>query len=182
MSVKLQKGHKISLAKGSDLKKGLFFGLGWDAPTTGRNVDLDANAILFDEGKNELGTVWFRNKSVAGVAHSGDNLTGAGEGDDEKIIVEPSKLAANVKSVVFTVASYSGHTFTEVQNAFIRIVNLDTGVELAKFQLSESFKETGLIMGRLYKHGEEWKFAALGLPANGRTVQDQLAAVKANAL
>ena len=182
MGISLTKGQKISLAKPGVTIKKLFFGLGWDAPTTGRNVDLDANAILFDENKNELGKVWFRNKSVAGVAHSGDNLTGAGEGDDEKIVVEPALLAAAVKSVVFTVASYSGHNFTDVKNAFIRIVNLDTGEELAKFLLTENFKETGLIMGRLYKHNNEWKFAALGLPANGRTVEEQIAAVKTSAL
>ena len=182
MAIKLQKGQKISLNKengGAALKR-IIMGLGWDEPSSGRNCDLDGNAILFDEAGGVVDKVWFRNLNATGVKHTGDNLTGAGDGDDEQIIVELDQVASNVKSIVFTVASYSGHTFTEVENAFIRVVNGDDQTEMAKYQLSEGYKETGMIMGRLYRHNGEWKFAALGNPANGKSVNDQIAAAKSS--
>lgn len=189
MAINLKKGQKISLVKengGKGLSK-VILGLGWDEPDSGRACDLDANAVLFDAGGNVVEKIWFRNtnkndQAGIGVAHTGDNLTGAGDGDDEQIIVDLDKVAAGVTAIVFTVASYSGHTFNEVKNAFIRVVNGSNHSELAKYILSDGFKETGVIMGRLYRHGGEWKFAALGLPANGQTVNDQIDTIKRTAL
>jgi len=175
MAVKLQKGQKVSLSK--DLNGGqalavIKMGLGWD---TGRDsIDLDASCAMYDAAKKELDTVWFRQlKSKCGsVVHSGDNLTGAGDGDDEVISVDLNKVPPAVQHIVFAVTSFRGQKFTAVENAFVRICNGAGGAELCRYELSAKTDSTGMIMARLYRHNGEWKFAALGEPANGKIVGD----------
>ena len=173
MAINLAKGQKISLDKeaGKAVTK-VTMGLGWD---TGRvQVDLDASCALFADDNSLIETVFFgtpgKKNANGSVIHSGDNLTGAGDGDDEQIKVDLSKVDTRVKNIVFTVNSYRGQKFTVVENAFVRIVNQDDGKELCRFNLSEKYSTTGLIMARLYRHNGEWKFATIGEGADGQTV------------
>lgn len=175
MAVKLSKGQKVSLSK--DLNGGnalgvIKMGLGWDTGT--RDVDLDASCVLLGQDKALIDQVWFRQlKSKCGsIVHSGDNRTGAGDGDDEVISVDLNKIPANVHHVVFTVNSFLGQKFDVVNNAFVRMVNGAGGAELCRFELDAKVPNTAMVMARLYRHNGEWKFAALGNPADGRTVQD----------
>jgi tellurium resistance protein TerZ len=175
MAVKLTKGQKVSLSK--DLNGGnalgvIKMGLGWD--TGSRDVDLDASCVLLGADKALIDQVWFRQlKSKCGaIVHSGDNRTGAGDGDDEVISVDLNKVPA-----IFTVTSYGGQKFDVVDNAFVRIVNGAGGAELCRFELSAKVPNTAMIMARLYRHGGEWKFAAIGDPADGKTVQDLAGAI-----
>ena len=184
MSVNLQKGQKISLEKeaGGSLTK-ITMGLGWDAVKSkgmfgfgakSAEIDLDASCIMFDEANNAIDFVWFRQlKSKDGsIVHTGDNRTGAGDGDDEQIIVDLSQVPANVKSLVFTVNSFTGQSFAQVQNAYCRIVNAANQKEVAKYDLSVQGSHTAQIMAKLYKHSGEWKMHAIGENGNGRTLQD----------
>lgn len=189
MGVNLEKGQKISLAKddGSALTK-VTMGLGWDAVQQKKgflkslfggggqtSIDLDASCGMFDENKEPVDFVWFNQlKSKDGsVVHSGDNRTGEGEGDDEQIIVDLSKVPDNVKYLVFTVNSFRGQTFNEVENAFCRLLD-SSNVEIAKYTLSGGGDYTAMIMAKLYRHNEEWKMHALGEPTSGRVVEELL--------
>lgn len=184
MSVNLQKGQKISLDKeaGGTLTK-ITMGLGWDAVKSKglfgfggktETIDLDASCVLFDESNKPVDIVWFRQlKSKDGsIVHTGDNRTGAGDGDDEQIIVDLANVPANVKSLVFTVNSFTGQSFAQVQNAFCRIVNASNNKEVAKYDLSVQGSHTAQIMAKLYRHGGEWKMHAIGENGNGRTFDD----------
>jgi tellurium resistance protein TerZ len=190
MAVSLSKGQTISLAKnGVGSLDRLHMGLGWDPVKKGGffgkllghggggEIDLDASCILFDQTGSAIDVVWFRQlKSKEGsVIHTGDNLTGAGEGDDEVIQVQASRLPANVAHLVFTVNSFRGQTFDEVDNAFCRILDEATGQELCRYTLSEKGKHTGVLMGVLSRGAGAWAFRAIGAPATGRTVQDMIA-------
>lgn len=184
MSVNLQKGQKISLTKeGGGALSSVVMGLGWDVAEKkgffgfgggSQSIDLDASCLMFDENRNLLDTVWFRQlKSKDGsIKHTGDNLTGDGDGDDEKIIVDLDKVPANVKSLVFTVNSFRGQTFAEVKNAFCRIVDQATNQEVARYNLSAQGDHSAQIMAKLYRHNGEWKMHAIGENGNGRTFQD----------
>jgi tellurium resistance protein TerZ len=184
MSVSLQKGQKISLDKeaGSSLSK-ITMGLGWDAVKTKgflgfgsktEAVDLDASCILFDESSKAVDFVWFRQlKSKDGsIVHTGDNRTGAGDGDDEQINVDLSAVPATIKSLVFTVNSFTGQNFSQVENAYCRILNAANGQEVARFNLSVQGAHTAQIMVKLYRHGGEWKMHAIGENGSGRTFED----------
>ncbi len=184
MSVNLQKGQKISLDKeaGGALTK-ITMGLGWDAikskglfglGSKSADVDLDASCIMFDEAGQMLDAVWFRQlKSKDGsITHTGDNRTGAGDGDDEQIIVDLSAIPANVKSLVFTVNSFTGQSFSQVNNAYCRIINAANQQEVAKYDLSVQGAHTAQIMAKLYRHSGEWKMHAIGENGTGRTLQD----------
>lgn len=184
MSVNLQKGQKISLDKeaGGTLTK-ITMGLGWDAVKTkgflgfgGKTeaVDLDASVVMFDEANRPVDTVWFRQlKSKDGsIVHTGDNRTGAGDGDDEQIIVDLSKVPATVKSLVFTVNSFTGQSFAQVENAFCRIINNADNKEVARYDLSVQGAHTAQIMAKLYRHNNEWKMHAIGENGSGRTFDD----------
>jgi tellurium resistance protein TerZ len=179
MAINLQKGQKISLAKeaGGAVSR-VTMGLGWD---TGRTqIDLDASCALLDENNRLIEAISFRQlRSANGsIVHTGDNLTGAGDGDDEQIKVDLDRVDAKVKNIVFTVNSYRGQKFTVVENAFVRIVNDADKKELGRFNLSEKFPTTGLVMARLYRHGGEWKFAAMGEGVDGQTVKDMLGKIQ----
>jgi tellurium resistance protein TerZ len=180
MSISLEKGQKINLEKeaGGSLSK-IFVGCGWDVASGifgigGGSVDLDLSAILFDEQKNPLETIYFGHLRAHdnSVYHSGDNLTGDGDGDDEVVSVDVPKLAPNVASIVFTINSYRGQTFDKVKNAFCRVVNASGNKELVKYDLGAKGAHTAMVMSRLYKHGGEWKFQAIGETGQGRTAHD----------
>jgi tellurium resistance protein TerZ len=189
MSVNLQKGQKISLDKeaGGTLTK-ITMGLGWDAVKSKglfgfggktETIDLDASCVMFDESNKPVDIVWFRQlKSKDGsIVHTGDNRTGAGDGDDEQIIVDLANVPANVKSLVFTVNSFTGQSFAQVQNAFCRIVNASNNKEVAKYDLSVQGSHTAQIMAKLYRHGGEWKMHAIGENGNGRTFDDLMSQI-----
>jgi tellurium resistance protein TerZ len=184
MTVNLQKGQKISLEKeaGGALSK-VTMGLGWDAIKKGgffgfgaktESVDLDASCVMFDESNRPVDVVWFRQlKSRDGsIVHTGDNRTGAGEGDDEQIIVDLSRVPADVKSLVFTVNSFTGQNFSQVENAYCRIVNASNQQVVARYELSVQGSHTAQVMAKLYRHNGEWKMHAIGENASGRTFDD----------
>lgn len=192
MAVNLQKGQRISLEKeaGEKLDR-VIMGLGWDAMKTKgffgfgaktQSIDLDASCVMFDEANRPLDVVWFRQlKSRDGsIMHSGDNRTGAGEGDDEQIVVDLNRVPANVTQLVFTVNSFTGQDFSQVENAFCRIVNAANQNEVARYDLSVQGAHTAMIMGKIYRHQGEWKMQAIGQNANGRTFDDLMPMISAN--
>ncbi|WP_432491382.1 TerD family protein [Kineococcus auxinigenes] len=173
MGVSLSKGGNVSLTKEAPGMTRAVIGLGWDANSfTGSEFDLDAQAIMVGaNGKvpNDGYFVFFNQlKSPEGsVEHTGDNRTGEGDGDDEKINVDLSGIPAEIEKVVFTVAIYDADTrkqsFGQVRNAFIRVVNADGGTEVARYDLSEDAStETAMVFGELYRNGADWKFRAVG--------------------
>lgn len=184
MSVNLQKGQKISLDKeaGGALTR-IVMGLGWDAikkkglfgfGAKTESVDLDASCVMFDEAGKPVDTIWFRQlKSRDGsIVHTGDNRTGAGDGDDEQIEVNLSAVPASVKSLIFTVNSFTGQSFAQVENAYCRIVNAADQKEVARYDLSVQGAHTAQIMAKLYRHNGEWKMHAIGENGSGRTFDD----------
>ncbi|MET9434375.1 TerD family protein [Streptomyces sp. NPDC006551] len=173
MGVSLSKGGNVSLTKEAPGLTAVMVGLGWDVrTTTGTDFDLDASAILVSaEGKvrNDQDFVFFNNlKSADGsVEHTGDNLTGEGEGDDEQVKVSLATVPADVAKIVFPVSIYDAEnrqqSFGQVRNAFIRVVNQAGGAEIARYDLSEDAStETAMVFGELYRNGDEWKFRAVG--------------------
>ena len=194
MSISLSKGQTISLEKNSGLKK-VFMGCGWDPaqpPKKGffsslfggggaDEIDLDASVIVFDEGKQAIDLVWFqqlRSKDGA-IHHSGDNLTGEGEGDDETIFVDLSVLDSRAKYLVFTVNSFQGQTFDEVDNAFARLVDDRNNSEICRYSLKEQGSHTGVVMASMEKTSSGWQMTAHGTPTNGRTAQELVGAAAA---
>ncbi len=173
MAISLNKGGKLSLTKEApDLKK-VHVGLGWDERATdGADFDLDASAFLLKtDGKvrSDADFIFYNQlRSQDGsVEHTGDNLTGGGEGDDEVVLVDLGKVPTDVQKVVFTVTIHEAEqrrqSFGQVQNAFIRLVNADTNVEVARYDLTEDASvETAMIFGEIYRHNNEWKFGAVG--------------------
>jgi tellurium resistance protein TerD len=173
MGVSLAKGGNVSLTKAAPNLTAVTVGLGWDVrATTGADFDLDASALMLAAtGKvmSDQHFVFFNNlKSPDGsVEHTGDNLTGEGEGDDESINVDLNGVPQDCDRIVFPVSIYDAdnrqQNFGQVRNAFIRIVNRSDGGELARFDLTEDAStETAMVFGELYRHGAEWKFRAVG--------------------
>ncbi|MCM2416050.1 MULTISPECIES: TerD family protein [unclassified Streptomyces] len=173
MGVTLAKGGNVSLSKEAPGLTAVTVGLGWDVrTTTGADHDLDASALLCaDSGKvlSDQHFVFYNNLNSpdGSVQHTGDNLTGEGEGDDESINVDLAGVPADVAKIVFPVSIHDaqsrGQSFGQVRNAFIRVVNRANGVELARYDLSEDAStETAMVFGELYRHGAEWKFRAVG--------------------
>lgn len=183
MAINLEKGQKINLQKadGSSLQQ-VFLGVGWDVVKSkgflgfggGGNIDLDASVILFDENKKMLDVVYFGQlqSKDGSIRHSGDNLTGAGSGDDEVIRVNLNQIPVQVKSLVFTVNSFRGQTFEKVENAFCRLVDQSNNHEIASYKLSSQGAHTGLIIAKIYRHNDAWKMHAIGENVHGRTFQD----------
>ena len=178
MALSLTKGGNLSLTKEAPGMTKVLVGLGWDARSTdGQDFDLDASAFLLKaDGKVRADSDFiFYNqlKSVDGsVEHTGDNRTGEGDGDDEAIKVDLSKIPADIHKIAFTVTIHEAEarrqSFGQVRNAFIRIVNQDTNVEVGRYDLDEDAStETAVIFGELYRHGTEWKFRAVGQGFNG---------------
>ncbi|MBD1939950.1 TerD family protein [Microcoleus sp. FACHB-68] len=184
MGINLQKGQRISLSKEAPGLTKLMCGLGWDvAKRTGGGLfgafsntpdyDLDASVICLDQNdkvRDIANIVYFGNLShkSGAITHLGDNLTGAGEGDDEQIIIDLAKLPKEIVKLVFTVNIFEcikrKQDFAQVKNAFVRLVNNSNNQELAKYNLSgaEYKGKTGMIMAEIYNHNNEWKMAAIG--------------------
>lgn len=173
MGVSLTKGGNVSLTKEAPGLTAVTVGLGWDArSTTGTDFDLDASAIMAGVSGKVLSDghfVFFNNlKSVDGsVEHTGDNLTGEGDGDDEQITVNLATVPPEVDKIVFPVSIYDAaarsQSFGQVRNAFIRVINQAGGAEIARYDLSEDAStETAMVFGELYRNGAEWKFRAVG--------------------
>lgn len=184
MGINLQKGQRISLSKEAPGLTKLMCGLGWDVAKRGgggffgafsntQNCDLDASVICLDQNgkvRDISNVVYFGNLShkSGAVTHLGDNLTGAGEGDDEQIIVDLARLPKEIVKLVFLVNIYDciarKQEFAQVKNAFVRLVNTSNNQEIAKYNLSGSEYKgmTGMIMAEIYNHNNEWKMAAIG--------------------
>ena len=187
MAVNLEKGQKISLQKqdGSSLAQ-VRMGLGWDVAGKGKSgggflgglfggggsapsIDLDASCVMFSDQNQPVDVVYFgqlRSKDGS-IEHTGDNRTGAGDGDDESLELALGQIPASIEKVVFCVTIHDADSrrqnFGQVSEAFMRLVNLDTGVELARFDLGEDYStETAMIFGEIYRHQGDWKFRAVG--------------------
>jgi len=173
MAVTLTKGGNVSLTRSVPSLKRILVGLGWDArPTTGADFDLDASAFLLGEsGKVRRDEDFiFYNKLLSdcgSVEHTGDNRTGAGDGDDEALKIDLDKVPDTIKRIAVCVtiddATARRQNFGQVGNAFMRIANLENDVEIARFDLSEDYStETAMVFGEIYRHNGEWKFKAVG--------------------
>jgi stress response protein SCP2 len=156
-------------------------GLGWDPARAGAGIDLDASCITFDAAGEKLDLVWFVAKEGAGgaIRHSGDNLTGEGEGDDEVITVDLGQVPPEVDVLLFTVNSYKRHPFTEVDNAYCRLFDLGTGEELVHFALTGSEPRTGVYMAAVLRSGPGWDMTGIGVFQDGRTVREMVGPAKA---
>jgi tellurium resistance protein TerZ len=188
MTVTLDKGQRVSLDKrgGGTLTK-VRMGLAWDAVkkkglfgSRTQSIDLDASALLFDAAGNLVDQVWFQqlNSKDGSVHHTGDNLTGDGDGDDESIQVDLSRVPGHVTTLVFTVNSFTGQDFSQIENASCRLVDEAGGnTEIARFDLTGSGRHTAQIMAKVSRDGAGWSMTALGIPASGRTFRDLLPAL-----
>lgn len=181
--VSLSKGQTISLAKsdGSALHR-IHMGLGWDAAKgmfgRAKAIDLDASCMVFDNGSNIIDQVWFNQlKSNDGsIQHTGDNLTGRGDGDDESITVDLDRLSPNAMTLVFVVNSFTGQDFSKIENATCRLVDMDTNQEMARYDLSGSGSHTAQIMAKVSRKSGSWAMTAIGQACSGRTFKDLLPA------
>jgi tellurium resistance protein TerZ len=186
MSISLSKGQAISLSKDNPGLSRVFMGLGWDPVKSGggflsklfgggaSSIDLDASVLVFDSAKNEIDRVCFTKlkSSNGAITHDGDNLTGEGDGDDEVIRVDLSRLDAKAAHLVFTVNSFRGQTFNEVDNAVARLVDDTNQREICSYTLREQGAHTGVVMASLSKGSDGWSMTAHGIQATGRTVDD----------
>lgn len=174
MGINLSKGERINLSKEAPSLKKVGVGLGWDTNSTDTGVDFDLDASVFLLGSNgkipsEKHFVFYNNLTSpdGGVKHTGDNLTGEGDGDDETLYVELAKVDTAINELVFVVTIHEAEkrrqNFGQVRNAFIRLYDQDTRKEVAKYELDEDFsKETAIEFGKLYKKDGQWRFQAVG--------------------
>ncbi len=173
MALSLQKGGNISLSKEAPNLRRILVGLGWDPRSTdGQAFDLDASAFLLGTNGKVRGDhdfIFYNQKtsSDGSVEHTGDNLTGEGDGDDESIKVDLSRVPADIDKIAVAVTIHEAEqrrqNFGQVGGSFIRIVNDETSQELTRYELGEDFStETAVIFGEIYRHGSEWKFRAVG--------------------
>lgn len=183
MGISLSKGQGISLTKTAPGLSVVAMGLGWDVAKKkgffgglkdGDPVDLDASCLMFDATGNLVDTVWFNQLQSrdGSIVHTGDNRTGAGDGDDEVINVRLNDIPAGVQTLVFTVNSFTGIDFTKIENAFCRAVNIANGAELARFDLSNTGPHTAQVMAKLGRKDGGWDFIAIGTTGRGRTFHD----------
>lgn len=194
MSVSLQKGQKVSLSKGNDGLSHVLVGLGWDEASKtggglfgllrgqgGQSIDCDASALLLTDGKlkNKNDIVFFGNlKHHSGtVQHMGDNLTGAGAGDDEQILIDLAKVPEQYDHIVMVVNIYQAaqrkQHFGMIKNAYIRVVDGHTNQEMCKYNLSDNYDGmTAMIFGEVYRHNGEWKFNAVGQATTDNGLQE----------
>lgn len=180
MAINLEKGQRVNI----NLPK-FVVGLGWDAKgsDTGQDFDLDASVFILGSNKKIVSDehfVFYNNliSPDGAVEHTGDNLTGAGEGDDEQIKIDLSKINPNATELCFVVTIHDAEArkqnFGQVRNSFVRIYNAVTNEEILKYELEEDFSiETAVEFGRLYKHNDDWKFEAVGVGLKGG-LQDYL--------
>lgn len=191
--VNLQKGQTVRLEKrGGGTLTRVTMGLGWDVKKAkglfgallgggGGDIDLDASCLVFDAGGQMVDQVWFRQLTSrdGSIVHSGDNLTGAGAGDDETINVDLTRLPPTVRALVFTVNSFRSDTFDRIDNAYCRLVDATNGSELARFDLSGSGTHTGQVMAQVVRVGDGWEMKALGEKTTGRTFHDMMGPITA---
>ena len=192
MSINLQKGQKVDLTKDNPNFSNIVVGLGWDPVRENKGlfgglfggsapqIDCDASVIMLEDGdrfirKEDL--IYFGNLKGEGINHTGDNLTGDGDGDDEQIIVKLNEVPQRIKKLVFVVNIYDciqrKQHFGMIQNAFIRIVDKSNGKEFLKYNLSDNYNEkTALIAGEIYRYNGEWKFAAIGEGTRDASLSD----------
>ena len=178
MAISLSKGDNVSLSQSDPGLKKILVGLGWDARVSdGNDFDLDASAFLLGDNQKVISEKFFifygNEKSPDGsIEHTGDNLTGDGDGDDESIKVDLEKIPSEVSVIAMTVTIHDAETrrqnFGQVRNAFIRIVNGETQKEIARYDLSEDYStETAMLFGEIYRRNSEWKFRAVGQGYSG---------------
>lgn len=203
MSINLQKGQKIELTKSGSGLKHIMVGLGWDEAhkensddgfqglfkskpqyMKPQDIDCDASAIICDNDGKYMNLVCYRNLQLSdgSIVHQGDNLTGAGDGDDEQIIVDLSKVSPSVGKIVFVVniyqASKRSQHFGMIRNAFIRLVDIDKNNEICRYNLSDNYSGMeGLIVGEIYRYNGDWKFNAIGQPVKSAAYVDDLTAM-----
>lgn len=179
MAIQLSKGQRVDLTKTNPGLTKVMIGLGWDTNkySGGAEFDLDASAFLVDANnrcQQDTDFVFYNNLQhpSGSVTHTGDNRTGEGDGDDEQILVDFSKIPANIDRIGITVtihdAGARSQNFGQVSNAFVRVVNEEGGEELIRFDLGEDFSiETAVVVCELYRHGSDWKFNAIGSGFSG---------------
>lgn len=178
MALSLSKGGNLSLSKAAPNLTHILIGLGWDVRTTdGAAFDLDASLFMLGENgkvRSDADFIFYNQakSSCGSVEHTGDNRTGAGDGDDESIKVNLANVPANVSRLAVTVtiheANTRGQSFGQVGGAFMRVVNATDNTEIARFDLSEDYStETAMIFGEVYRHGGEWRFKAVGQGYSG---------------
>ncbi|HLO11706.1 MAG TPA: TerD family protein [Pseudoneobacillus sp.] len=197
MAINLQKGQRVDLTKGNPGLTKILVGLGWDPVKSGGggglfgglfgggsapNVDCDASVIMLganDKLQNNKDVIYFGNlrSNDGSVQHSGDNLTGDGDGDDEQVMIDLSRVPSNIQKLVFVVNIYDcvkrKQHFGMIQNAFIRVVNPSNNQELIHYNLTDNYSGlTCLVTGELYRHGNEWKFAAIGSGTNAASLSE----------
>ena len=173
MAISLQKGGNVNLSKEAPGMKKMIVGLGWDVRATdGDGFDLDASAFLLNgtgKVRSDTDFIFYNQaKSADGsIQHAGDNRTGSGDGDDESIVIELDKVPADIEKISVCVTIHEAEArrqnFGMVSTAYVRCVNADSNVEVARFDLSEDASvETAMIFGDIYRSGAEWKFKAIG--------------------
>jgi tellurium resistance protein TerD len=178
MAVSLSKGGNVSLSKEAPGLKNVVVGLGWDPRATdGQEFDLDASVFICGENgkvRSDDDFIFYNNKTGGNgsIEHMGDNRTGEGEGDDEQVKIDLSKVPADIKKLAFAVTIHEAESrkqnFGMVGGAFMRVVNAEGDKELARYDLGEDFAlEAAVIFGEVYRHGDEWKFKAVGQGFNG---------------
>ncbi|WP_415954306.1 TerD family protein [Streptomyces sp. KLOTTS4A1] len=173
--VNLQKNQTVSLVKGGrPLLSQVKMGLGWEPAHRGKDIDLDASVIAYGPDRKQIDSCYFGKLSILGgaIKHSGDNLTGEGGGDDEVIVVDLGRLPQEVSGLVFTVNSFSGQKFTEVAQAYCRLIDAATDQELVRFDLTNAQPQTGVMMAKLIRQfSGEWEMTAMGDFVKSRTVR-----------
>lgn len=187
MAINLQKGQRVDLTKGNPGLSKIMVGLGWDPVQNrggggllgslfggggGSNIDCDASVIMLGENgklRNNSDVIYFGNlrSSDGSVQHSGDNLTGDGDGDDEQVMIDLNRVPGHIHKLVFVVNIYDSvkrkQHFGMIQNAFIRVVNASNNQEIIHYNLTDDYNgKTSLLVGEIYRHGSDWKFAAVG--------------------
>ncbi|WP_327713558.1 TerD family protein [Streptomyces sp. NBC_00464] len=183
----MARGRAIGLQRvGGQVPAAVRIGFGWQAASRRglfgsrtREIDLDASAVLF-AGRQPVDVVFFRHLASddGSVRHTGDHLGGAGAGgDEESILVDLHRVPVHIDQIVFTVNSFTGRTFQEVQSAFCRIVDETDGQELARCTLNGGGQYTAQIMAKVHRSGSGWQMTAIGTPADGRTFQDLMPAI-----
>jgi tellurium resistance protein TerZ len=186
--VKLTKGQTVSLEKrGGGALRQVRMGLGWDAAakkglfgrSRAQSIDLDASALLFNAQGQLVDQVWFQQLTSkdGSVQHTGDNRTGAGEGDDESIRVDLTRVPAEVTTLVFTVNSFTGQDFSQIENAFCRLIDEAGETEIARYDLTGSGSHNAQVMAKVSRDGAGWTMTAIGVPAQGRTFRELLPAI-----
>ena len=187
MSINLSKGGSVNLKKEAPNLKRLMIGLGWDPVGFGRNFDADASVICIRPDGRHESTIYFGKKrhSSGAIIHSGDNLTGAGAGDDEQIQIMLDQVPATVDKMVIIVNIYEAHIrgqhFGKVKNCFVRAEDMDTGREILKYEISDAHKpntayngKTGIFFAEVYRYNGEWKFKAIGEGVDVDSITDMV--------